>query len=331
MKNPRKTAIRFVYLLTPISIAIFGLAASAQTCGSVISTNTVLTSDIGPCSSYGLYAAGKITLNLNGHTIRGTGGNNSIYYNGIVAESGVTITGPGTITGFNAGIWADAGSVTTPVVVTGLRLTGNNFGVRLTEGSDFTRVVDNTITKGGTGVSVVGCGAEIKGNTITKNSQQGIGVLDPAWTGVFVVNNVVTDNGSGLTVGFADDPEYSNDLVSVVGNTFSRNTGGGVSLAGGNISFETNLVEQNQGDGVVLTNHASLPAPGNLVLDNVVRENSGNGISVLNSDATDSNRIAQNESRKNTGFDLFWDGVGTTSCWIYNDFKTSSPATLPCP
>lgn len=331
MKNPLRSPINFVSLVTLTSVVVmFSIAAYPQTCGSIISTDTVLTSDIGPCSSFGLAAFGAITLNLNGHTIRGTGASNSIGNNGILAESGVTITGPGTITGFTAGIRVDSGRAATPVVITGLRLTENNIGVILTEGSELTRIIDNTITKGGIGVAVTLSGAEIKGNTITRNSQQGISAFDTAGTALVVVNNVVTDNGNGLTADFAD-PEFSNDLVSVVGNNFSRNASG-VNLAGGDITFEANLVEKNQGDGVVLTNHASIPAPGNLVMENVVRDNSGNGISVLNSDATDSNRIVQNDSKKNTGVDLFWDGIGTASCWNQNDFKTSSPATLPiCP
>lgn len=326
MKNPQATFNHSILLpVLAAVIAMSSVAAYPQACGSEITQDTVLTSDIGPCPSFGLAASGPITVNLNGHTILGEGQGT-----GIIVEGAVTVTGPGTITGFNVGISFFDGSPGNPSVATRLLLTNNTRGIVLEPGSIITRIIDNRITKGGSGISLVLAGAKIRGNIITKNSGPAISSIDTAFP-LNIVNNVVTKNGSGLLVR-SPDSSFANVPVIVTANAFSENAGNGATMTGNNITFEANLVERNHGDGIVLSNLQFVEGTGNLVQDNVANGNDGNGISVVNSVAPFANRIVDNESRRNDGVDLFWDGVGTSSCWALNDFATSNPSILPaCP
>jgi len=124
----------------------------------------------------------------------------------------------------------------------------------------------------------------------------------------------------------------ANSPITVMCNDFSGNNGTGVSLRGTHITFETNTVEDNGGDGIVLSSHGAFPGPGNLIQDNVASANAGNGISVVNADGPAPNQIVDNQASGNGGFDLNWDQIGTNSCWKLNDVLTSNPATLPaCP
>jgi parallel beta-helix repeat protein len=95
-------------------------AASAApvpvTCGESISFSVTLSNNIGPCvGSDGLdVTASNITINLNGHTIQGNSVHNDTNneYLGInlTNVSGVTVTGPGVVEGFDAGVSITGGS-----------------------------------------------------------------------------------------------------------------------------------------------------------------------------------------------------------------------------
>jgi hypothetical protein len=210
--------------------------------------------EIGPCPGNGLIAGGHITLDLNGFTISGQG-------QGIgVQADGISILGPGTISNFDTGIRILRGtSPANPNIVSNLSLTGNDTGVVLPQGSVFTRVIGNTITGGGVGISVIISGAKIKGNVITNNSRDGINVVDSG-NGLVIVSNTVNGNNRGLSVDFVDRT-LSNDPITVRSNDFSGNNATGVSLRGTNITFETNTVIDNGGDGIVLSSHGANLVP----------------------------------------------------------------------
>lgn len=71
----RMAAILSLWLMI-MGIAMAGNASAAPatlSCGSMVTTDTVLTSDVGPCPADGItIAASDITLNLNGHHVIGT-------------------------------------------------------------------------------------------------------------------------------------------------------------------------------------------------------------------------------------------------------------------
>src|SRR5687768_17465262 len=108
-------------------------------CGGVITTNTTLDSDIGPCAGDGLIiAANSVVLNLNGHTITGTGsgaGVRAAQVTGVVIKNG-------TVTGFHTGVQLDEADSNTVRVMTA---TQNIRGINVS-GSDGNQIVLNTLT-----------------------------------------------------------------------------------------------------------------------------------------------------------------------------------------
>lgn len=110
------------------------------TCGESISFSVTLANDIGPCvGSDGLdVTASNITINLNGHTIQGNSAHNNTNneYVGInlTNVSGVTVTGPGVVEGFDAGVSITGGRGNTVENLTAQ----NNIAHVLLTGSGFT-------------------------------------------------------------------------------------------------------------------------------------------------------------------------------------------------
>ncbi len=91
-------------------------AMTALTCGAQVSSSVTLTSNIGPCPSTtdGLDIVGSnLTVNLNSHSITGTNSTNNTNVQtvgiSLMNVHGVTITGPGTIQSFDAGISINGG------------------------------------------------------------------------------------------------------------------------------------------------------------------------------------------------------------------------------
>ena len=86
--------------------------ASGVTCGATLTTNTKLTSDLLNCPDNGLLiGADDITLDLNGHTIRGDGAPVASCPDGTVCDVGIDSTGHdgvtikgGTVRGFDVGV-----------------------------------------------------------------------------------------------------------------------------------------------------------------------------------------------------------------------------------
>src|SRR5688572_5404212 len=75
--------------------------ASHVTCGSVITADTKLDSDIGPCVGDALIVgADDVTLDLGGYTVTGTGSGAGVR---VAQRTGVEVTN-GTIQGFHTGI-----------------------------------------------------------------------------------------------------------------------------------------------------------------------------------------------------------------------------------
>lgn len=196
-------------------MALVANGAGAQTtvgCGSVITANTTLTADVGPCNTgNGLIVKGSnFSLNLNGHKVFSTAPlprNSGVDANGIwvpadvvgiklVGAYNVTVSN-GTVDRFNAGVSIEGGSANT---ITGLT-SQNNQGPCIGEdfstfatgqygdgivvfGSPNNRLVNNTIRNNGpfSGIALVA-------NTtfITK-------AVAPYPSGTIVEGNTIEDN-----------------------------------------------------------------------------------------------------------------------------------------
>jgi sugar lactone lactonase YvrE len=298
----------------------------ATGCGRVITTDTTLVADVGPCAGNGLVLGGdNVTLDLAGHRVFGdadrTGRDAGILLTG---RKGVTVKG-GTVEGFDAGVSVIGGSGNTirDMVV---RDNIGNPDSSVSEYGDgivllFSKensVLDNLVTHNGNydGIGVLGVGADrnlIQGNT---------------------VENTVTE-GFSFGIGILVNPILSVDLpreVSlyrnrVLGNTVRDNESGGIStLSNINGVIEDNVVTGNGTDGFAFPGNGigvqSLlftdPNTRVLVRNNEVHGNGRSGIDVLSR----SNRIVGNDASNNLttfgGFDLldenpdcdnnFWSG-----------------------
>jgi parallel beta-helix repeat protein len=113
-------------MTTALTTTVTAPATALVGCGSVITTDTTLSTDIGPCSGYGLMIdANGITLNCAGHRISGFA--------------------------YNAGFGPDAGITLTAIsgaTVENCDVTGFTYGLRLT-GSTNNHLTGNTASTNG--------------------------------------------------------------------------------------------------------------------------------------------------------------------------------------
>lgn len=134
-------------------------------CGSVITTNTTLTADVGPCPNYGLViGANNVTLNLGGHAVIGTftqeftrPPTNNVDAEGIHFRnvSGSTVTN-GSVTHFAVGVRLDGGGGNTVehldvhdnIGKLGVDKANNGDGIAM-RASDHNLITDNVVRHNG--------------------------------------------------------------------------------------------------------------------------------------------------------------------------------------
>ena len=287
----RKVAV-FAGLL-PLLLVVGPVAPASAghvTCGTVITANTVLDSDVGPCPAGGLrVTASNITLDLNGHRVFGgpaPGDGTGIL---LFRVSGVTVRN-GMVTNFDMGVAIEGGSGNT---VTGITAR-DNIGSASTNGGDGiailssqnNRIVANATINNGT-VSGIGLYSDIDGQ-------------HPRTTAGVSSGNVIDSNNvlNNIASRFGDVTTTDNDGIRVEpnsrGNFFLNNQVVGNGLDGivlfvgsNNNVIRGNAVHRNglyrttarRGNGIGLQ---SLPgvngASGNTIENNFVTENGDNGI-----------------------------------------------------
>ena len=164
-------------LLIALAASATGAAAHAALaasvgCSQVLTESVALDGDMA-CSGDGLViAADGITVDLNGHALRGDGTGGGVR---IAGSSGVTVTN-GTISGFAVGVGVSGNDN----LLASLQIHGNIVsGVRLASGGYAlrTRVIGNQITGNGEGLRLSAGGSaqtELRGNSISQNV--GVGV-----------------------------------------------------------------------------------------------------------------------------------------------------------
>ena len=289
----RSHKVGLLAALVPLLLALGPVSPAQAThvsCGSVITTNTVLDGDIGPCPAGGLrVTASNITLDLNGYQVFGgpsPGDGTGIL---LFRVSGVTVRN-GTVRNFDMGVAIEGGTGNTVQSI----VARDNIGSLSTIGGDGIAILSSTNNR-------------ISGNVATNNGGlSGIGLYSaidaqhPRTTagvssGNVVERNVVTNN---IASRFGDVTTTDNDGIRVepnsTGNFFISNYVAGNGLDGivlfvgsNNNVIRGNVVERNglyrttarRGNGIGLQ---SLPgvngASGNLIEGNVVRQNGDNGI-----------------------------------------------------
>ncbi len=203
MTRRRQGIVGLCGLLTVSWLALTPALASATTlsCGSVVTTNTVLHKDLGPCPGDGIVVgAANVILDLKGHSITGSATGAGVRDNG---HSGVTVRN-GVIRAFAKGVAiSQAGSNQ----ISGLKISGGDLadGIEITNtnGSvgSLNLVRSNTVTVGnGVGTSAISffadTGSTQNFNRVTTNTI----IAGGQATGVSVVSfNHSTQNSSDVS------------------------------------------------------------------------------------------------------------------------------------
>lgn len=254
--------------------ALVGPAAAAHVgCGDVIMEDTILDSDIGPCTGTGLViVADGVTLTMNGHRVFGTAepGEGA----GILVEDRQNVhIRNGTVQFFDAGVALLGGGghrVNNMNVLDNVGSGATDFGDGIAVSDSADNVIQlNTVRGNGiySGIGLFGAGSTgnlihanlVEGNDILSSPtgpQQDDGIrLEPGTSANVVTENRVYENGlDGIAI-FAG----SNDNV-VRHNDIRRNGAHGQA--------------HRQGDGIAVFNRATR----NLIAQNQVLDNGANGI-----------------------------------------------------
>lgn len=294
--------------------------AVAVACGQVITTDTVLTADVGPCASNGIViGADGIKLDLNGHTVRGTPGQGDGAGVLVKDRTGVRVTG-GAVSGFDAGvaIWGGSGNR-----VTGMRVVDNigssqelwGHGI-VVLGSNGNTLSSNILVNNGpfAGIAVLGGDNPSPNNTIFANQVLNHRALDPGDPSFGSVDQIPFN--SGIVIGFGQQfnrVEFNvvvNSLVHgivtgffatdnvLAGNTVHRNgfhqqnpinaAGHGLVLspASNRNQVDNNTAVANAGSGIRIQGGTSLSNPNNVVRFNRAFGNNPAGVD-FNADLID--------------------------------------------
>jgi len=213
---------------------------TSPACGQVVSGNVTLTANL-VCSNNqdGLSVAqgsagDHTTINLNGYTITGPGGNSSKVGISVPHSDGVIIKGPGTIENFQAGVLMTGSSNTE---VQRLTFQGNKIAVFMS-GTDGATIEQNTIGPNTIGVAAYSSsGASVHANLFTGNSLSGITFVngDESMVDANSIggskNGIYLDSQSGKNVilfnnALRNDVDINNAdglPININGNEFTKN------------------------------------------------------------------------------------------------------------
>lgn len=268
-----------------ITLAALLLAApaagrpAALACGDVVTDDITLHASLTGCTTGLVVGADDVTVDLNGHTILGTGRDTA--GNGIEAfgRSGVIVRN-GLISGFDTGVLLSGASSST---VENLRLMRTNRGVSIVSvlNVESTNVIrDNVVTSSLNGIVVIEGAASITGNRLIGLSNEGVpgGPFSPRGVGVYcfggVGTTVIEDN---VAVGSTTGIFLFRCRADVSRNTLAANTGNGIERLESPGSTERNRANANGGNGILaFDSHGG-------IFDNVANANGGDGIRIEDS------------------------------------------------
>jgi len=247
----RKTAVLAALTLLPLAGTVGTAGAAVLSCGAVVSVDTVLENDVGPCENGGLViGANNVTLDLNAHQVFGRPGPGDGI--GILAlgRTGVTIRN-GTVHNFDGGVAIEGGSGNRVQYITARDNIGRSGVTRVGDGIAVLSSRNNTIF----------------GNNVINNGPFG---------GIGVYSEIDSDHPratSGVSSGnLIDSNTVVNNRISRSGAVTDTDNDG-IRIEPGTMrnTIQNNRVTGNGLDGIALFNRSS---------DNVIRHNnsSGNGL-----------------------------------------------------
>jgi uncharacterized repeat protein (TIGR01451 family) len=243
------------------------ILAPGLKCGQVVTENTVLRRDVGPCRGNGLIiGADGITLDLGGHRVFG-------------------FPGP-----------SDPDCSTLPPDA----LCGNEAGIRLPRRSNV-RIQNGTVSDFDAGIAIFGGGSNTVTNMMVRDNigpanpfdaLLGDGILVLGSTNNRIINNTITHNGIFDGIGVL---EAAADDNTIQGNTIEDTVGEGASgqgivvnafdgsFDGGTISATRifgNVIRRNGFHGISNVNGVLSRIESNTVTNNGLANGPGNGIGV---------------------------------------------------
>jgi len=282
MKHPtRKVLVAGVtssLMLGTGAVTASAAAPAAVSCGQAITSNTKLTSNVGPCAGDGLVVqADNVTLNLNGFKVYGANGPEET--NGIRLQTvtGVTVKN-GTVTGFDAGVNIMGGSGN---ALTGLAVHDNINDNITTDNPDEDCAFGDGIT------TTDSDGNLIRNNSVIHNGPfSGISLVGDS-DGNLVNRNEVTDNNvRNYAIPITIDPDTNRPVTGGCGSPFSRpiqDIGIRIEGPGANANqVERNSVSNSAIGGITIHGYVynpqappgqTPPPPDNPNTDNVVSRN----------------------------------------------------------
>jgi len=288
-------------------------AGEPVSCGDILIQSTTLGNDLVNCFGDGLVVAeDNITIDLNGHTIDGTGVGAGVRNNGFQS---VTVRN-GTIQEFQQGVLLGPGTQINVVedltaqnnLVAGVELGAEELLGGAVSGN---QVRDNTLLRNGIGVSLIegSTGNTVSGNTVSADTVSGsIGIALELSSGNTLLRNTITRTGSGIAL-----EESSGNRIEA--NIASSSTGSGIEVGGASFDNDVllNIANSNVGSGIEIDTEG-LVGPGNLLDGNTASGNGDDGISV----AAGNHTISDNTANVNLGWGIFAeegniDGGGNTA------------------
>lgn len=326
----RRSLALIMATLVVAALAPAGTASAGHVeCGQVITSDTTLDSDVGPCATDGIViGADSITLDLNGHELFGTpiDGQQAVGVR-LQGRRDVTVTSSvsgGTIRDFDAGVAITAQS-------TGNRVTKiiarDNVGSSLTDFGDGIAISNSTNNV-------------IRDNLVDHNGPfDGVGVFGTSSGNKIFKNEVVNNNiPSSATTNQDDGIRLEPDTFdNVVENNTVRNNGlDGIAVffnSEGNV-IRSNDVRNNghhdkshrKGDGIRLF----LDGDSTEIVENKVFDNAASGIRVdsmfneIRDNETGSNASASTPD--NPAYDLYDTNEDCDdNVWSNNTFDTAFP------
>ena len=248
--------------------------ASHVQCGDTITQSTTLDSDLIDCPAHGIAVDGsRITLDLGGHVVDGTGGGDGVVTVGDSVSSNVTIRN-GTVRQFVFGVRLTygAGHLVEDLTVANNRAAGVVIGLVSAPTVRRVRAVGNT-----TGISV---------NVVTEAR---------------IEDNRTYANGAGMGGGYMDDSviegnnSHDNAFVGI-GFSFSERN-----------RFIGNRVADNGSEGMVLLDTVEA----SLFVNNRVTGSGADGI-LLSGESVGPHLLEQNRTDRNGDDGIDVDGPGST-------------------
>jgi Right handed beta helix region len=297
-----------VLLAAAILLALAPASALAThvNCGDTITTNTTLDSDLINCPGNGIViGADNITLDLNGHTIDGTGSSGDGVAN--VAHLGATIEG-GTIQGFGTGVRLGTCSPATGCPLGDILPSADGNAVR-------------NLTVTGNGVAIV-LGKTVH-NVIRKNQLvvNRFGIFVGSDRFVFTGDTLIEKNVISTTVGAAIITDRTQDATYVIRNEITIPPGAaGIQAGFGSMHIERNEISGGdwgmhlgRGGGPVIKNHVSNARIDGIYADlwggsefvgNVATNNGDDGIEIDSGGAIPGNTVVLTRNTANDNGDF---------------------------